>query len=67
MTDNMERLEHAQLVIQMEAGALALIIASKRGLNVPQLIKTKENLREAIRLIDDILDKHFATKKTIKS
>jgi hypothetical protein len=67
MTDNMEKLEHVQLVIQMEAGSLALIIASKRGLNVPQLLRSKENLKTAIRLIEAILDNHYATKKTIKS
>jgi hypothetical protein len=64
-TDNMSKLEHLQMIISMEAGAIALIIASKRGLNAPQLIKSRQALREACVMIDDILNAHYASIKKV--
>lgn len=66
-TDNMERLEHIQLIIQMEAGALSLILASRRGLNVPQIRKTQQNLRTALDLLEQLVTEHFKTLRSIKN
>ena len=63
MTSNiMEKLEHIQFIIQMEAGALSLIIASKRGLNIPQIRKTQATLRTAVALLDDIIIDHVTKR-----
>lgn len=61
-TDNKERLEHAHLVVQMEAGNLALILASGRGLNIPQLHRTCEHLRTAIGILETIISTHKSRK-----
>jgi hypothetical protein len=55
MTTNKDRLEGAHDLIARSAGQVALILASRRGLNTTALQRINEDLRTSIGILETII------------